>query len=93
MEMKAAADQPLAGLTIVVTGSLEKLKRDEIEQLITDLGGRASGSVSKKTAFLVGGADAGSKFEKAKTLGVPVLSEEEFMEKVGKKEIEARTED
>lgn len=69
---------PLAGQTIVVTGSLERFKRDEIEGLIVKLGGRASGSVSKKTSFLVAGADAGSKLEKAKELGVPVLSESEF---------------
>jgi DNA ligase (NAD+) len=77
-------DRPLAGQTIVVTGSLKKFKRDEIESLITKLGGRASGSVSKKTSFVVAGEEGtGSKLEKAKALGVAVLSEDEFLEKVG----------
>jgi DNA ligase (NAD+) len=73
--------QPFAGQTIVVTGTLTKFKREEIEELIQKLGGRPAGSVSKKTSFLVAGADAGSKLAKAKELGVPVLSEEEFVEK------------
>ncbi len=84
MEMPARAEQPLAGLTIVVTGTLQKLKRDEIERLITDLGGRAAGSVSRKTSFLVAGEDAGSKLDKAKELGIEVLSESEFLKKIGK---------
>ena len=72
---------PFAGMSIVVTGTLEKFKRPEIEAMIVKLGGRASGSVSKKTAFVVAGADAGSKLDKAKELGVPVLSEAEFLER------------
>jgi DNA ligase (NAD+) len=84
MEMPARAEQPLAGLTIVVTGSLQKLKRDEIERVITDLGGRAAGSVSRKTSFVVAGEDAGSKLDKAKELGIEVLSEAEFLKKIGK---------
>jgi DNA ligase (NAD+) len=78
-----SASLPLADKTIVVTGTLEKLKRNEIEELIAKLGGRASGSVSKKTSFVVAGADAGSKLEKAKELGVEVLSEAEFLTRVG----------
>jgi DNA ligase (NAD+) len=74
--------QPFAGMTIVVTGSLEKFKRQEIEELITKLGGRAAGSVSKKTSFVVAGADAGSKLDKAKELGVPVLTEEQFEQRI-----------
>lgn len=77
--------QPLAGLTIVVTGSLEKFKRQEIEELITKFGGRASGSVSKKTSFVVAGADAGNKLEKARELGVPVLTESEFEARISDK--------
>jgi DNA ligase (NAD+) len=69
-------------MTIVVTGSLEKFKRNEIEEMIVKQGGRAAGSVSKKTSFVVAGADAGSKLDKAKTLGVPVLTEDEFLERV-----------
>ena len=79
-----AARQPLAGQSIVVTGTLETFKRDEIEQLITQLGGRPSGSVSKKTAFVVAGADAGSKLDKANQLGVSVISEDEFLRKIGR---------
>lgn len=78
----ANAAQPLAGMTIVVTGSLEKFKRQEIEELITQCGGRASGSVSKKTSFVVAGADAGSKLDKAKELGIPVLTESEFEQRI-----------
>ncbi len=77
--------QPLAGKTLVVTGTLEKFSRSEIEKLIKDLGGKAAGSVSKKTDYLVCGEDAGSKLEKAKELGVKVLSEGEFLKLVGRK--------
>jgi DNA ligase (NAD+) len=74
---------PLAGQTVVVTGTLEKLGRAEIEELIVKLGGKASGSVSKKTSFVVAGESAGSKLEKAKELGVPVLTESEFLQRIG----------
>jgi DNA ligase (NAD+) len=80
---KSNADLPLAGQTIVVTGTLHKLQRDEIERLIVRLGGKASGSVSKKTAFVVAGEKAGSKLDKAKELGVPVLTEGEFLDRIG----------
>src|SRR4029078_7705281 len=75
---EAAADLPLAGKTIVVTGTLKHFNRDEIEALILKHGGRAAGSVSKKTDYLLAGEEAGSKLDKAKQLGVPVISEEEF---------------
>jgi DNA ligase (NAD+) len=78
------ADQPLAGQSVVVTGTMQKLDRKELEALIVKLGGRASGSVSKKTSFLVAGDKAGSKLDKAKELGVPVLTEQEFLDKVGR---------
>ncbi|WP_149496849.1 NAD-dependent DNA ligase LigA [Roseiconus lacunae] len=68
----------LEGKTVVVTGTLAHFKRDEIKKLIASLGGRASGSVSKNTDFLVAGEKAGSKLDKANQLGVEVLSEEEF---------------
>lgn len=68
----------LEGKTLVVTGTLEKYSRDEIEELIARHGGRAASSVSKKTDYLVVGADAGSKLDKARQLGVPILSETEF---------------
>ena len=69
----------LAGKTLVVTGTLETLSRNEAEALIVKNGGKASGSVSKKTAFVVAGAAAGSKLTKAQALGVPVLTEQEFL--------------
>jgi DNA ligase (NAD+) len=75
----------LAGQTVVVTGTLPTMERKEIEDLIVKLGGKASGSVSKKTSFLVAGEAAGSKLSKAKELGVPVLDEAEFLKKVGGK--------
>ena len=67
-----------AGKTVVVTGSLSKYSRDEIERLIEQRGGRAASSVSKKTDFLIAGEAAGSKLEKALSLGVPVMTEAEF---------------
>jgi len=67
-----------ANKTIVVTGALRKYSRDEIEKLIVQKGGRASSSVSKKTDFLIAGEDANSKLEKARSLGVPILSEGDF---------------
>jgi DNA ligase (NAD+) len=73
-----AGSADLTGKTIVVTGSLEHFQREEIEALIRKLGGKTSGSVSKKTDFVVAGAKAGSKLDKAKQLGVTVLTEEEF---------------
>jgi DNA ligase (NAD+) len=69
----------LAGKTIVVTGTLENYSRPEIEELIRRHGGRAASSVSKKTDFLVAGEEAGSKLDKAKALGVRVLSEKQFI--------------
>lgn len=78
-----AADSPLAGKTVVVTGTLAKYSRSEIERKIKDLGGKVSGSVSKKTSFVVAGADAGSKLEKARGLGVEVLDEAAFDRLIG----------
>ena len=69
----------LVGKTLVVTGTMVRMKRDEIEQLIRDHGGKASGSVSKKTDFVVAGEAAGSKLTKAQELGVKVLTEDEFL--------------
>ena len=70
----------LAGKTLVVTGTLETLSRNEAEALIVKNGGKASGSVSKKTSYVVAGTAAGSKLTKAQALGVPVLTEAEFLE-------------
>ena len=75
----------IAGKTVVVTGTLGKYGREEIEALIRELGGKPAGSVSKKTDFVVAGEKAGSKLDKAKQLGVRVLTEAEFEKMVGKK--------
>jgi len=71
----------LAGKTFVLTGTLAKYTRDEAKKMIEDAGGKVAGSVSKKTDYVVAGADAGSKLDKAKELGVPVIDEKE-MEKL-----------
>lgn len=74
----------LEGKTLVVTGTLEKYKRDEIQELIAQHGGRAASSVSKNTDYLVAGKEAGSKLDKAKQLGVAILTEDEFEKLIGK---------
>jgi DNA ligase (NAD+) len=79
---KGGAD--VTGKTFVVTGTLKKYGRDDIEDLIRSLGGKAAGSVSKSTDYLIAGEKAGSKLERAKVLGVKVLSEEEFDKLIGK---------
>ena len=73
------------GQTIVVTGTLVKFSRDEIQKLITDLGGKVAGSVSKKTSFLVAGDSAGSKLDKERELGVRLLTEAEFEDMINAK--------
>jgi DNA ligase (NAD+) len=73
-----AGSADLTGKTVVVTGSLQRYGREEIEALIRKLGGKPAGSVSKKTDYVVAGEKAGSKLDKAKQLGVPVLTEAEF---------------
>lgn len=86
-ERQAAAVQgesPLEGKTVVVTGTLTRYTRDEIHELIQQLGGRPTSSVSRKTDFVVAGEKAGSKLEKARQLGVPVLDEQQFQELIGK---------
>ncbi len=86
-DAEAAAARRTAGLlsgkTLVVTGTLTRFKRDEIQGLIQKHGGRPAGSVSKNTDFLIAGTDAGSKLAKAESLGVKVLSEDEFLAMVG----------
>jgi DNA ligase (NAD+) len=73
----------LAGKTFVLTGTLAKYSRDEAKKMIEDAGGKVTGSVSKKTDYVVAGADAGSKLDKAKELGVAVIEEQEMISLVG----------
>jgi DNA ligase (NAD+) len=75
-------DSPIAGKTVVFTGSLQKMTRDEAKALAERLGAKVSGSVSKKTDYVVAGAEAGSKLKKAAELGVQVLEEQQFLDLV-----------
>ena len=72
-------DDRFAGQTFVLTGTLEKFTRDEAAAMIEQRGGKASGSVSKKTTYVVAGENAGSKLRKAQELNIPVLTEDEFL--------------
>ena len=84
-QVQQPREKPLAGKTIVVTGTLKNFTRDEIKQVIEQYGGRAASSVSSKTDFVLVGEKPGSKLQKARQLGVPTLSEEEFLALIGRK--------
>ncbi|MCI2779927.1 NAD-dependent DNA ligase LigA [Clostridium perfringens] len=77
-EKKEFLESPFMGKTVVVTGTLENYSRTSIKEKLESLGAKVSGSVSKKTDFVIAGEAAGSKYDKAKSLGVTILSEEEF---------------
>ncbi len=80
---KPSGEQPLAGKTFVLTGTLSRLTRDEAKTLIEDRGGRAASSVSKKTDYVIAGENAGSKLQKAQELQLPILSEDDFFKLLG----------
>ena len=77
-------ESEFTGKTFVFTGNLEKFNRKDAQSMVEKLGARASGSVSSKTDYLVAGPGAGSKLKKAKELNIPVYSEDEFLELIGK---------
>jgi DNA ligase (NAD+) len=83
-EKVVAKKTPLSGKTFVLTGGLESFTRDQTRKIIEDLGGRVSSSVSKKTDFVVVGADPGSKYDKALQLKVKILHEDEFKKLAGR---------
>jgi DNA ligase (NAD+) len=83
-EAELPADGPLTGKTFVFTGTLSRVTRPDAERLVKELGGRAAGSVSSKTDYLVAGESAGSKLEKAQRLKVQVLTEDEFLQLAGR---------
>jgi DNA ligase (NAD+) len=79
-EPAARAPRPLAGKTFVITGTLPTLGRDEAKDKLEEAGAKVAGSVSKKTDYLVAGAEAGSKLDKARELGVTVIDEARMLE-------------
>ncbi|HEY5221324.1 MAG TPA: NAD-dependent DNA ligase LigA [Candidatus Paceibacterota bacterium] len=83
MPARSAASARLAGVTFVITGSLESMDREAAKEKIRERGGDASESVSKKTNYLVAGAEPGSKYDKAKSLGVKIIEEKEFLKLLG----------
>jgi DNA ligase (NAD+) len=85
IEKPSASPSPISGMTVVLTGTLPTLSRDEASALIRNAGGNVAGSVSKNTDFLLAGEEAGSKMEKAKELGVKILSEKDFLDLLGSK--------
>jgi DNA ligase (NAD+) len=80
---QTATASPVTDKTVVFTGSLERMTRNEAKAMAERLGAKVAGSVSKKTDYVVAGADAGSKLAKARELGVAVLTEDEWLTLVG----------
>ena len=81
-EPNTVLDTRFSGMTFVLTGALTKFTRDQATEKIELFGGKASGSVSKKTTYVVVGENAGSKERKARELGIPILSEDDFLEMI-----------
>ncbi len=84
-ERKVEEGAPLAGKTFVFTGGLERFTRDQAKDLVESLGGKVSSSVTRKTDYVVAGADPGSKYEQARKLGLPILDEAAFLKLIGDK--------
>jgi DNA ligase (NAD+) len=84
---QAAANLPLSGQEFVITGTLQSFSRAEAEEKIKALGGTAKGDLTKKTSFLVVGAEPGSKVERARSLGIAQISEDELLQKLGLKRL------
>ena len=76
------SDNRFLGKTFVLTGTLENFTRDEASEIIENFGGKTSGSVSKKTSYVLAGEDAGSKLAKAQSLGIPIITEAQFDEMI-----------
>jgi DNA ligase (NAD+) len=81
---RSASNSPVAGKTVVFTGSLEQMTREEAKAMAERLGAKVAGSVSKKTDYVVAGPGAGSKLDKAKDFGVPVMDEDGWFALVGR---------
>ena len=76
------SDERFLGKTFVLTGTLENYTRDEASEIIEKFGGKVSGSVSKKTSYVLAGEEAGSKLIKAQTLGITILTEQDFKDMI-----------
>jgi DNA ligase (NAD+) len=87
MERSAAASAPLAGRTFVITGTLSEMSREQAQEALIGLGAKVAGSVSKKTSYVIAGAEAGSKLTKAQELGVPILDEAQLLELLKKRSL------
>ena len=81
-KMEKSQDERFAGKIFVLTGTLPTLSRNEASEIIEKFGGKTSGSVSKKTSFVLAGEEAGSKLKKAEELGIPIITEAEFLEMI-----------
>ena len=81
-EKEEGIDDRFAGMTFVLTGTLEKYSRDEASEIIEKFGGKTSGTVSKKTSYVLAGESAGSKLVKAQELGIRIITEQEFEQMV-----------
>ncbi len=84
IEVSGSSSKPLSGKTFVITGTLKEFSRQQLKELLQNLGARVSGSVSKKTDYLIAGEKAGSKLEKAESIGIKILDEKSFLQIINK---------